>query len=165
MSRTKKILIYAAAAICIAAVATALVAYQWLTPDDGESVSETPVTSEFLSAMRAAGYPITINRAVSARSYGGWHGDGQEVTAYRYPPHESGALIAALQQMQPEVSWSEKRSRYVADYSPWTLLPQELQPESSSSVLLVGRSPDGMRLREFIVDRARGTLYITSHRF
>ena len=165
MSRTAKTLIYATGALCIAVSVAALLFYRALSSDKNESVSETPVTAEFMTSMQAAGFPISISRAVSASSYGGWHGDGQELTAYRYPPHESAALIAALQRKHPEFSWSETRSEFVTRYSPWTLLPRELHPESSSSVLLTGRPKEGLPIQEYVVDRSRGTLYIVSNRF
>jgi hypothetical protein len=149
----------------MAAFVAALIFYRMLSAENAESVSETPVTSEFVSSMRAAGFPITISRAVSASSYGGWHGDGQALTAYRYPPHESAALIAALQQKHPEFAWSETRSEFVSRYSPWTLLPRALQPESSSSVLFSGRPKEGSPVQEYVVDRSRGTLYTVSNRF
>ena len=165
VNRTAKTLIYAAAALCIAVFVAALLFYRALLPEDHESVSETPMTSEFTDSMRAAGFPIAITRAVSASSHGGWHGDGQSLTAYRYPPHESVALIAALQQKHPEFSWSETRSEFVTRYSPWTLLPREMQPGSSSSVLFTGRPKEGAPTREYVVDRSRGTLYIVSNQF
>lgn len=165
MSRTKKTIVALGAALCLAVVVTALLFLSMLTDARKESVSETRITPEFVSTMRAAGFPITISRAVSAGSYGGWHGDGQSVTAYRYPPGESDALIAALQQKHPDFTWTETRSESVARYSPWTLLPRELQPESGASMLFVGRPKEGLPLEVYVVDRSRGTLYSVSNTF
>lgn len=164
MSRTTKTVTFIAAALCLAVVVAALLFLRMFSDQRKESVSETPVTPEFVSSMRTAGLPITISRAVSASSYGGWHGDGQSVTAYRYPPDQSAALIAALQAQNLDFSWGETSSESVARYSPWTLLPRELQPESGA-MLLVGHPKEGLPLEEYVVDRARGTLYTVSNTF
>ena len=165
MSRVAKSVIWVAAVLGMAALVAGLLFVRMLSPSNEKSVSGTPVTSEFVGSMQAAGFPITITRAVSVSSYGGWHGDGQALTAYRYPPHESAALITALQNKHPEFAWTETRSEFVARYSPWTLLPRDLQPASSSSVLLVGRPKEGLPIQEYVVDRSRGTLYSVSNRF
>lgn len=165
MSRTTKTIICVAAALSLAAFVAAILFLQMFSDKNKESVSEMPVTSEFVNSMRADGFPITISRAVSASSYGGWHGDGQSLTAYRYLPGESGALIAALQQKHPDFSWSESRSEFVARYPPWTLLPRELQPDSNASILIVGRPKEGLPLQEYVVDRSRGILYMVSNGF
>ena len=165
VSRTIKSLIYVGAALCVVAGVAMLLVVQWISPRNKESMWETPVTPEFMSSMRTAGFPISVSRVVSASSYGGWHGDGAELTAYRYPPSESEALIVALKQRHPEFSWIETRSEFVVRHSPWKLLPRELLPESDSSTLLVGHASEGSPMEEYIVDRSRGTLYSVSNRF
>jgi hypothetical protein len=165
VSRITKAIVWIAAVLCLAVVVAVFFLGRVFGDNMKESVSETPVTSALMSSMQAAGFPITVTRAVSASSHGGLHGDGQSLIAYRYPPQESDALIAALQQKHPNFSWIEERSEFVARYSPWTLLPRELRPEGVSSVFYVGRPKDSMPLQEYVVDRVRGVLYVVSNTF
>ena len=165
VSRITKAIVWIAAVLCLAVVVGVFLLGRAFGDDMKESVSETPVTSAFTSSMQAAGFPITVTRAVSASSHGGLHGDGQSLIAYRYSPQESAALIAAVQQKHPDFFWVETRSEFVARYSPWTLLPRELQPDSGASMLYVGRPKEGLPMQEYVVDRVRGVLYVVSNTF
>ena len=169
MSRTKKAIIWIAAALCLTVVFAYLLfgwAFWFYAGKNKESVSETPVTPELVNSMRADGFPVTISRVVSASSYGGLHGDGSSLTAYRYSPDESAALVAALQQKHPEFVWSEMRSEFATSHrASLKLLPPELLPESGASIIFVGRPKGDIPFQEYIVDRSRGLLYIVSNTF
>jgi hypothetical protein len=164
MNSIAKALIVIGSAICFFGILFVL-SFRTLSPENEETTYETPVTPENSNSMRADGLPITVSRIAFTSSYGGWHGDGTAVTAYRYGPSDSEALVAALARRHPEFSWQETQAEFVTCGSPWTLLPRDLRPESKSSVLLMGRAEKGDHTLEYAVDRARGTLYSVSNRF
>ncbi len=115
--------------------------------------------------MRSAGYPITISGAFQASSYGGWHGDGSSVTAYRFPASESLALLEALKVRSPDYVWSETTTKHAALGDLKNLLPPEFLPSSDSTVLSGGRPAQGLPLLEYVVCPSEGLLYTVSNQF
>ncbi len=164
-SRTKLAIGIAGALCCLGILVISPYVQLVLLSSQDESAREIPVTKEYADAMRAAGFPITVQRMFEASSYGGWHGDGSELTAYRYPPRESASLIEALKRKAPDFVWTEsRRGAGALDFS-GKLLPQDFLPDTDSVVLLVGRPSKGLPMNEYVVDRSRGILYCVSHRF
>ncbi len=164
MSRVAKVTVCVLGALGVAVIAAGV----FFLPSQGAittSASEISVTPAYAADLRSAGFPISVQRAFEAGYTSGWHGDGSAVTAYRYPPGESQAIIEALKRKQPEVVWTETRSGAI-DLGPLRdVLPSEFVPSNDSSALLVGLPAKGPPLIEFIVDRTRGIWYSVSNTF
>ena len=126
---------------------------------------EIPVTPELASSLRAMGLPISVERAFEASSFGGWHGDGASLTAYRYPPTQSNALVDALKSREKAFAWSEVPAQTYDFAGLRQLLPPGFLPERDAWSLVVGRPADGPPVSEFVVDRAKGTLYSITNVF
>lgn len=165
MSRKVEVTLYIAVALCVVAAIVGVVILRSISGTSGTSGTEIQVTQSYAEGIRQAGYPITVQKAYEASSFGGWHGDGSLVTAYRYPPGESDALIAALKSQRPDFTWTETPSGAVTVGTVLETLPKEFLPSSDLAMLLVGRTPQGLPIFEFIVDRSRGTLYSVENRF
>ena len=133
--------------------------------DQTETASEMIVTPEYVQGVRSAGYPITVSRAFQASSYGGWHGDGSSVTAYRFPSPESLALVAALKVRSPDYAWSETTTKHATLGDLKNLLPPEFLPSSDSTALSEGRPAQGLPLLEYVVCPSEGLLYTVSNQF
>ena len=152
--------------LAVAGVAYLIFIWTFLTGgDQQETASEIVVTPEFVHGMRSAGYPITISRAFEASSYGGWHGDGSSVTAYRFPSSESVALMAALKIRSPDYEWSETTARHATLGDLKKLLPPEFLPSSESALLSQGRPAQELPLLEYVVCPSEGLLYTVSNQF
>ena len=130
-----------------------------------ETASEMVVTPGYVQGMKSAGYPISISRAYQASSYGGWHGDGSSVTAYRFPSEESLVLMAALKVRSPDYVWSETTTKHSTMGELKNLLPHEFLPSSDSVTLSEGRPAQGLPLLEYVVCPSEGLLYTVSNQF
>jgi hypothetical protein len=158
--------------LSIVAIVLALVVRQAMAPE--EKSGEVLITREYAASVRADGFPITVERAFEASSFGGFHGDGASVTAYRYPPAESDTLVSALKRREPTFVWNDVLLRQ-HDFSTLRhLLPPDFLPAPDTSTLLVGsggaiglrKSPaEGPPVQEFAVDRSRGILYVIRNQF
>lgn len=154
-----------AGAVCCFAAAIALVL---LLRDAGQPRGETreiPITPQYASSVRAAGFPITVQRALEANSFGGFHGDGASVTIYRYPATESDALVSAVKTRERGFTWSEVPAQKYDFSSLRRFLPSEFLPAPDAWSLLVGRPAEGPPVSEIVIDPARGTLYCITNVF
>ena len=163
MKRPLKIAIFALVGIAVIAACVCLAIIRSLAGGNVETANEIKVTPEFAAGMRSAGFPITVERAFEASSYGGWHGDGESLSAYRYLSSESPALITALKVRYPSYVWTATNWDRVGILN--DLLPKEFLPKNDSTPLLVGKPAEGLPLLEFVINPTEGMFYWIDNRF
>lgn len=167
MKRPIKIALLVIATI-VAIVGVAYGILMWRLLDGAkqqETAQEISITPEYIEAMRSAGYPITVTRAYTVSSYGGWHGDGSSMTVFRYLPSESEALIAALKIRSPDYVWADILSEQSILAGSRSQFPNDLLPRSGDSRVVEGKPAEGLPLLEYIVCPSEGLLYTVSNQF
>ena len=130
-----------------------------------EKAREVQVTREYAASVRAGGFPITVERAFEASSFGGFHGDGSPVIVYRYPPPESDTLINTLKRKERSFVWKAIALGQYDFSSLQTCFPLISCPAPETSQLLVGCPAEGPPVQEFAVDRSRGILYVFRNQY
>ena len=133
--------------------------------EQNRSAQEIVITPEYVEAMRAAGYPITVTRAFKANSYDGWHGDGSSVSVYQYLPTESDALLEALKVRSPDYVWTEITSQSSTLSGARSFIPFDLLPSSSTAMIIEGKPAEGLPLLAYAVSPADGLLYTISNQY
>jgi hypothetical protein len=104
---------------------------------------------------------VHAEKAFFASAYGGWHGDGSEMTAYKVRSADVPLLLAALRRKYPNFSWEE---RFVP-HSDVGYLAKQMPPEfrpAETTRLLHGVAADGARRLEYYFDRQLEVLFAVS---
>ena len=156
--------LWLAAVGCVAAGAILLLFLREMGRPQADT-REIAVTPQYASSLRATGFPISVQRAFEASSFGGLHGDGASVIAYRYPPNESDALVTALKTRERGFTWSEVPAQTYDFSSLRQFLPADFLPAPDAWSLLVGQPAEGPPASEFVIDRSRGILYSITNVF
>jgi hypothetical protein len=119
---------------------------------------------DFVYPVGAGTAQVHVEKAFFASAYGGWHGDGSEMTAYKIRSSDVSALLAGLKAKFPDYRWEERE----AAYSPVSYLAQQVPVEfrpAEKARLLLGAPADGVALSEYYFDRRLEVLFVVSHRF
>ena len=154
--------------LIVLAILLSLAVFFWVMPftqdDSVETAEEVPVTPELIQSFKQDGYPITVERAFSVSRYGGWHGDGEEATVYKFDPKDAPELCRALKERHRDYRWGHSSSESTTIHYLEHLLPDELVPDAQST-LLSGRPTEGIPIGEIFVDPDRGLLFTVTNRF
>lgn len=106
---------------------------------------------------------VRVEKGFFASAYGGWHGDGSEMLAYKIRPSDIPALEAGLKTKYPAYRWDEVIVRYSTVWYLAKQVPAEFRPAENARMLR--GAPEGTAFQECYLDRQRGLFFFVSNRY
>jgi hypothetical protein len=106
-------------------------------------------------------YRMPVEKAFFASWHGGWHGDGEDVTAYKLAPGQSMAVVAALKAEHADYQWEEPLAGHALIGHMWHLFPSGFRPDTKAR-LVHGVTTTGPLMRAYYIDAARDVLFVVS---
>ena len=113
--------------------------------------------------MKTGASSVPVEKAYFASAYGGWHGDGSEMTAYKIRSADVPALLTGLRTKYSAYRWEEHRALHSDVWYLAKQVPAEFRPADNAR-LLHGMPGDGSGWLEFYFDRQLEVLFVVSSR-
>lgn len=111
--------------------------------------------------LSSTGYAARVEKAFFASWHDGFHGDGEDVTAYKIVSADTAGLIAALQREHPDFRWREERAEYSLIHHLAGLFPVDFR-WSPDALLICGDSATDSYTRVYYVDWRQNVLFVVS---
>jgi hypothetical protein len=120
-----------------------------------------PLSPGYAFRTGESGHATPVEQAFFASSHGGWHGDGEDVTAYKVSHDALASLIATLRAELPGYEWADELPDHSVIAHLLAVLPPTLRPRSGIP-WLCGRPVGEAPLRYYYVDREHAVLMVVT---